>query len=187
MHEDLWTTSRKRTRTPHPQLLKTKDKWKKKNHGSINRGKILIIVQRLELNSQQKQGKREKGVRGLEQCNSNHSVVSNPHCWISQGKVKALPHKRQALIRGNTKSHSLGTSYDHVIARSRVWLFLRGSINPLCEYTTVSISLLLLMDIWVVSSFCPVQMAPLWTFFVKLFLDVCVRFPWDVNRRNTPR
>nr|KAF6397196.1 hypothetical protein HJG63_009841 [Rousettus aegyptiacus] len=170
-----------------PTTAENQRQMKKKNHGSINGGKILIIVQRLELNSQQKQGKREKGVGGLEKCNSNHSVVSNPHCWISQGKVKALPHKRQALIRGNTKSHSLGTSYDHVIARSRVWLFLRGSINPLCEYTTVRISLLLLMDIWVVSSFCPVQMALLWTFFLKLFLDVCIRFPWDVNRRNTPR
>ena len=76
----------------------------------------------------------KKKKKGLKQCNSNHSVASNPYCWISQGKMKALPHKQQALIKGNTKIHSLGRSYYHVIARCTVWLFLRGSINPLCEY-----------------------------------------------------
>ena len=50
---------------------------------------------------------------------------------------------------------------------------------PLCDYTAVGLSVLLLTDIWVASTFCLLQIRLLWT-----FVCVCVceeEWPWANN------
>lgn len=65
--------------------------------------------------------------------------------------------------------HNVFEIYPCCFCISNLLLFLLLTTIPLCEYTTPCLSIILVMDIWIISSLCLLWIKWIWTFLCKAF------------------